>query len=61
MTNDNLTDEQRIERRRAFYAQVTEQLWDRMKTYPIQPDLALVRSDDYDGGRFDYLTSRGVK
>ena len=61
MTDDNLTEEERIERRRAFYAQVTERLWERMKTCPMQPDLEPVHPDDYDGGRFDYYSTRGVK
>ena len=51
-----LTAEERCE----FYKRVTENLMERMKSSPLQADVD-VEDDDYDGGRFDYLTSRGVK
>jgi hypothetical protein len=51
-----LTVEERIE----FYKGVTERLMERIKNEGLQPDVD-VADDDYDGGRFDYLTSRGVK
>jgi hypothetical protein len=61
MTTDNLTEEQRIERRRAFYAKVAEGLWKTMQSYPLQADLPKSHPDDYDGGRYDFYTTRGVK
>ena len=60
MTNDNLTDEQRIERRREFYKGVTERLMERMKNEGLDADVD-VADDDYDGGRYDFYTTRGVK
>jgi hypothetical protein len=49
------------EERREFYKQVTEQLWKTMQSYPLQADLPKLHSDDYDGGRYDFYTTRGVK
>ena len=50
-----------VEERREFYKRVTESLMERMKSSPLQADVDVADDDDYDGGRFDYLTSRGVK
>lgn len=50
-----------VEERREFYRGVTESLMERMKSYPIQPDLDVPDDDDYDGGRYDFYTTRGVK
>ena len=48
------------EERREFYNRVTESLMERMKSSPLQPDVD-VADDDYDGGRYDFYTTRGVK
>ena len=48
------------EERREFYKRVTESLMEIMKTSPLQADVD-VADDDYDGGRYDFYTTRGVK
>jgi hypothetical protein len=44
-----------------FYRQVAKELAERLKSYPIQPDVDVPDDDDYDGGRYDFYTTRGVK
>ena len=61
MITDNLTEAERVQRRIEFYREVAKELAERLKTYPLQEDVDTPHPDDYDGGRFDYLTSRGVK
>ena len=61
MITDNLTEEERVQRRIEFYREVAKGLAERLKTYPLQEDVSTPHPDDYAGGRFDYLTSRGVK
>jgi hypothetical protein len=51
-----LTAEERIE----FYKGVTERLMERMKNEGLGTDVD-VDDDDYDGGRYDFYTTRGVK
>jgi hypothetical protein len=48
------------EERREFYKRVTESLMELMKSSPLQADVD-VEDDDYDGGRYDFYTTRGVK
>ena len=48
-----------VEERREFYKRVTESLMELMKNSPLQPDVD--DDDDYDGGRYDFYTTRGVK
>jgi hypothetical protein len=50
-----------VEERREFYKQVSKELAERLKSYPIQPDVDVPDDDDYDGGRYDFYTTRGVK
>jgi hypothetical protein len=59
-----LTDEQLVE----FYKGSTDRLMERMKEYALyaaadddDDEHDAECDNDYDGGRFDYLTSRGVK
>jgi hypothetical protein len=47
--------------RREFYKRVTESLMERMKSSPLQEDVDVADDDDYDGGRYDFYTTRGVK
>lgn len=61
MITDNLTEEERVQCRIEFYREVSKGLAERLKAYPLQEDVYTSHPDDYDGGRFDYLTSRGVK
>lgn len=51
-----LTAEERLE----FYKRVNESLMELMKSSPLQADVD-VADDDYDGGRYDFYTTRGVK
>jgi hypothetical protein len=60
MITDNLTEEERVQRRIEFYREVAKGLAERLKAYPLQEDVATPHPDDYDGGRFDYYSSRGV-
>jgi hypothetical protein len=48
------------EERREFYKGVTERLMERMKNEGLGADVD-VDDDDYDGGRYDFYTTRGVK
>jgi hypothetical protein len=49
-----LTVEERIE----FYKGVTELIMERIKNEGLQPDVDV--DDDYDGGRYDFYTTRGL-
>jgi hypothetical protein len=49
-----------VEERREFYKGVTETLWERIKREGLDADVD-VDDDDYDGGRYDFYTTRGVK
>ena len=56
-----LTDEQRIE----FYKGATDRLVERMKSYALYADDEEEQhssecDNDYDGGRYDFYTTRGV-
>lgn len=61
MINDNLTEAERVQRRIEFYAKVSAELASCLKGKTLCEDIPSSHDDDYDGGRFDYLTSRGVK
>ena len=58
MINDNLTEEKRVQRRIEFYRKVSEMRDEMLKSYPMQEDVDV--SDDYDGGRYDFYTTRGI-
>lgn len=49
-----------VEERRQFYKGVTEALWERIKTEGLDADADARHPDDYDGGRFDFYTTRGI-
>jgi hypothetical protein len=49
-----------VEERRQFYKGVTEALWERIKTEGLDADADASHPDDYDGGRFDFYTTRGI-
>lgn len=49
-----------VEERREFYKKVTESLIERMKKEGLDADVD-VADDDYDGGRYDFYTTRGIK
>lgn len=60
MTNlTNETDEQRIARLRAFYVEVDK--IHEARREPLGEDMPAIAHGDYDGGRFDFVTSRGLR
>lgn len=50
-----------VEERREFYKGVTERLMERMKNEGLDADVDVADDDDYDGGRYDFYTTRGIK
>ncbi len=52
------TPEQKAARLKAFYAGVAELREAKRHLWAGQPDVDC--SDDYDGGEFDFVTSRGL-
>lgn len=55
------TPEQRAARLKAFYAKVSANVFsaEGRRVWEGQPDVRVER-DDYDGGAWDYATSRGL-